>query len=137
MPFIARNCPNTDYAKKSVVHLFSSPLVKHHSMLYLDHQGLDGRWAMEPNFISGFTEGVPPPAVVLPDGYGKARLVPLSDQGGPDAALLCPPTHAQCHNQGYCIPEFMLCNGVKDCPDGEDELIETCQMFCQDRCVCL
>ncbi|KAL8601648.1 hypothetical protein ACOMHN_003914 [Nucella lapillus] len=30
-------------------------------------------------------------------------------------------THFQCHNNGYCLPVFVRCNVVKDCPEFEDE----------------
>ncbi|GFN81922.1 G-protein coupled receptor grl101-like [Plakobranchus ocellatus] len=99
-------------------------------------QDKDGHWAMESDFNPHFTEGIPPPAIVLPDGYGKVKLIPLSEQNGSYTTLLCPSTHAQCHDKGYCIPDYMLCNGVKDCPGGEDELLSTCQLFCRDRFRC-
>ncbi|XP_070206294.1 G-protein coupled receptor GRL101-like [Littorina saxatilis] len=33
----------------------------------------------------------------------------------------CPETHFQCADNGYCLPLFLLCNGVNDCPGIEDE----------------
>ncbi|XP_070206255.1 G-protein coupled receptor GRL101-like [Littorina saxatilis] len=33
----------------------------------------------------------------------------------------CPETHFQCADDGYCLPLFLLCNGVNDCPGREDE----------------
>ncbi|GFS03445.1 hypothetical protein ElyMa_006470800 [Elysia marginata] len=44
-------------------------------------------------------------------------LVSFVIQGGPDKPELCPPTQAQCHSQGDCIPDLMLCNEMKNCPD--------------------
>ncbi|XP_005094621.3 uncharacterized protein LOC101853844 [Aplysia californica] len=88
-----------------------------------------GRWIAEPRFIQHTTPVQPPPGVVQPDGYGKVTIQSLSDRQP------CPPTHAQCPN-GYCIPIYMLCNGHKDCPEGEDELTETCQSFCKGRYKC-
>ena len=35
--------------------------------------------------------------------------------------LLCPDTHFQCPGDGYCLPVFMRCNDVVDCPGREDE----------------
>ena len=34
----------------------------------------------------------------------------------------CPDTHFRCPQPVYCMPVFLRCNGVKDCPYGEDEL---------------
>ncbi|KAL8598228.1 hypothetical protein ACOMHN_035178 [Nucella lapillus] len=36
--------------------------------------------------------------------------------------VLCPETHYQCPNDGYCLPVFTRCNGYYDCPHREDEL---------------
>ena len=35
--------------------------------------------------------------------------------------LECPETHFQCLDKGYCLPIFLLCNKVYDCPGKEDE----------------
>ena len=46
----------------------------------------------------------------------------------------CPVTHFQC-SQGYCLPIYLRCNGVEDCPNREDEAScesYTCSGF--DRC---
>ncbi|XP_005112105.1 G-protein coupled receptor GRL101 [Aplysia californica] len=88
-----------------------------------------GQWILEPDFVPHTLDARPPPGVVRPDGYGKVTIEPL-DEGEP-----CPPTHAQCP-KGYCIPIHMLCNGHTDCPEGEDELAETCQSFCEGRYKC-
>ncbi|XP_070205915.1 G-protein coupled receptor GRL101-like [Littorina saxatilis] len=37
------------------------------------------------------------------------------------SSLPCPETHFQCADDGYCLPLFLLCNGVNDCPGREDE----------------
>ena len=34
---------------------------------------------------------------------------------------LCPDTHFQCPSSHYCLPVFLLCNHVYDCPGHEDE----------------
>ncbi|XP_012935010.2 G-protein coupled receptor GRL101-like, partial [Aplysia californica] len=88
-----------------------------------------GQWILEPDFVPHTVQAQPPPGVVMPDGYGKVTILPL-DEGDP-----CPPTHVQCP-KGYCVPIYMLCNGHKDCPEGEDELAETCQSFCKGRFKC-
>ena len=33
----------------------------------------------------------------------------------------CPDSHFQCLNNGHCLPVFVRCNGVYDCPSREDE----------------
>ena len=33
----------------------------------------------------------------------------------------CPETHFRCPGDGYCLPVYMRCNGVVDCPGGRDE----------------
>ena len=33
----------------------------------------------------------------------------------------CPDTHFQCPGRGYCLPVFMRCNSMMDCPGKEDE----------------
>ena len=56
----------------------------------------------------------PPPAMVefYADGtHGTTELA----SGAP-----CPPTHFQCPD-GYCLPVFVLCNSINDCPGWEDE----------------
>ena len=34
---------------------------------------------------------------------------------------VCPETHFWCLDKGYCLPVFVRCNGVYDCPGHEDE----------------
>ena len=41
--------------------------------------------------------------------------------------LQCPGTHFQCPNDRFCLPVFVICNGVWDCPDKEDE--EGCEVY--------
>ena len=44
---------------------------------------------------------------------------------GVDAA--CPETHFWCLDKDYCLPVFVRCNGVYDCPGHEDE--EGCDVY--------
>ncbi|KAL8598867.1 hypothetical protein ACOMHN_015446 [Nucella lapillus] len=41
--------------------------------------------------------------------------------------VACPATHFQCPHNGYCLPVFLRCNGVNDCPGREEE--EGCAEF--------
>ena len=76
-----------------------------------------------------------PPAVLKMDNTGKPFLsqMTVSDE--------CPVTHFQC-SQGYCLPIYLRCNGVDDCPNREDEAsceTYTCSGFyrCRGSKVCL
>ena len=35
--------------------------------------------------------------------------------------IVCPETHFWCAGKDHCLPVFVRCNGVYDCPDHEDE----------------
>ena len=76
-----------------------------------------------------------PPAVLKVDNTGKPFLsqMTVSDE--------CPVTHFQC-SQGYCLPIYLRCNGVDDCPNREDEA--SCESYmcsgfyrCRGSKVCL
>ena len=57
----------------------------------------------------------PPPSMVSFDGVGfftTERLLSSSD---------CPSTHFLCHDD-LCLPVYLICNGVTDCREGEDEV---------------
>ena len=61
-----------------------------------------------------------PPAVVDFDRFGSFILRPMDkDQNGEFPP--CPETHFRCPGNGYCLPVFVICNGVYDCPGHEDE----------------
>ena len=75
------------------------------------------------------------PAVLDVDGTGQPifREMNNSDE--------CPLTHFQC-SQGHCLPIYLRCNGVDDCPNREDEA--SCEKYscsgfyrCRGSKVCL
>ena len=56
--------------------------------------------------------------------------------------VLCPQTHFQCLGDGYCLPVYVRCNQVRDCPGGQDEVrcdSYTCPGFfrCRASTVCV
>ena len=61
---------------------------------------------------SGF---VPPPAILNVTLNNTFSFTPISPHSP------CPETHFQCPYNGYCLPVFMRCNDVNDCPGHEDE----------------
>ncbi|KAL8625854.1 hypothetical protein ACOMHN_012446 [Nucella lapillus] len=65
--------------------------------------------------LSTRTTPHPPPGVVRFTGMGSFTFKPLH-QGDS-----CPETHFQCPGDGYCLPVYVRCNGVNDCPGKEDE----------------
>ena len=64
---------------------------------------------------------LPPPALIQFDGRGATFVRPLNSSGV-NGSSVCPETHFQCPDNGYCLPVFVLCNGVYDCPGHEDEV---------------
>ena len=63
-----------------------------------------------------------------------------ADRGSVDA--VCPETHFWCRNKDYCLPVYVRCNGVYDCPGHEDEDgcdVYTCPGFyrCRASKVCV
>ena len=64
---------------------------------------------------------LPPPALIQFDGRGATFVRPLNSSGVSGSSV-CPETHFQCPDNGYCLPVFVLCNGVYDCPGHEDEV---------------
>ena len=68
----------------------------------------------------------------------KSGLRP--DRSNLDAS--CPDTHFWCPDKDYCLPVFVRCNGVYDCPTHEDEAgcdLYTCPGFyrCRASKVCV
>ena len=57
-------------------------------------------------------------------GRISRRPLPL-DRGSRDSA--CPETHFWCPDKDYCLPVYVRCNGVNDCPGHEDE--EGCDAY--------
>ena len=67
-----------------------------------------------------------PPAIVDFDGYGSIVIETLDTGDNPtnsaEMDVVCPDTHFLCPgNLTYCMPVFVRCNGVYDCPGREDE----------------
>ena len=62
-----------------------------------------------------------PPAIVDFDGKGSAVYTPLTAGGSSCSVTPCPETHFQCPGDGYCLPVYVRCNGVIDCPGRQDE----------------
>ena len=59
-----------------------------------------------------------------PKGHINRRPLP-PDRGSRDSA--CPETHFWCPDKDYCLPVYVRCNGVNDCPGHEDE--EGCDAY--------
>ena len=75
------------------------------------------------------------PAVLRVDGIGHPVLREMKNSDE------CPLTHFQC-SQGHCLPIYLRCNGVDDCPNREDEAScesYTCSGFyrCRGSNICL
>ena len=74
-----------------------------------------------------------------PKGFIDRRPLP-PDRGSRDS--VCPDTHFWCPDKDYCLPVYVRCNGVNDCPGHEDE--EGCDTYtclgfyrCRASKVCL
>ena len=63
---------------------------------------------------------MPPPALIHITKSNSIVYSPLSQVSSSHGAS-CPPTHFQCPPDGYCLPVFLRCNSVYDCPGHEDE----------------
>ena len=77
-----------------------------------------------------------PPMILHFDSRGSFTQVNMNSTDP------CPVTHFRCPRPVYCMPVFLRCNGVKDCPYGEDELKcdhVLCPMYyrCRGSSVCL
>ncbi|KAL8582326.1 hypothetical protein ACOMHN_037083 [Nucella lapillus] len=77
---------------------------------------------------------IEPPARVDFTGRGNFTVTKLHNT--------CPETHFQCPGEGYCLPVYVRCNRVNDCPGKEDEKNcdhYTCPGFyrCRHSKICL
>ena len=59
---------------------------------------------------------VPPPAIVNFTARGIRTIHSLGASNN-----TCPETHFRCTGEGYCLPVYVRCNSVYDCPGREDE----------------
>ncbi|XP_070177756.1 G-protein coupled receptor GRL101-like [Littorina saxatilis] len=86
---------------------------------------------------------IPPPAVVHFDPTANTTsAVTMTTLIPSSGSNTCPDTHFQCPGGGYCMPVFVRCNGVNDCPGHEDEEgcdTYTCPGFyrCRNSRICL
>uniref|UniRef100_A0A2C9K3F7 G-protein coupled receptors family 1 profile domain-containing protein n=1 Tax=Biomphalaria glabrata TaxID=6526 RepID=A0A2C9K3F7_BIOGL len=90
---------------------------------------LKGIQALESEFKENYFKTKPPPGIIYPDGYGKFEIKKISKNDS------CPDTHAQCY-KGYCIPVYLWCNHIRDCPYGEDEDSVRCEKLCKGLYKC-
>ena len=80
---------------------------------------------------------LPPPAIISLDGHGDFTQKPLSENEA------CPDTHFRCAGESaYCLPVYLRCNQVYDCPGQEDEAdcgTYRCPSFyrCRSSMVCV
>ncbi|XP_076435809.1 uncharacterized protein LOC143275521 [Babylonia areolata] len=85
----------------------------------------------------------PPPLFLRLDGSGSLVVDRQASGGLANGSLSCTPTHFTCSASSQdCVPVFLRCNQVRDCPDGEDE--EGCRHYtcpgffrCRDSNVCV
>ncbi|XP_025101639.1 G-protein coupled receptor GRL101-like [Pomacea canaliculata] len=82
------------------------------------------------------TNHIDPPAVINFEKDGNLTYKALS------VFESCPETHFRCPPDGYCLPVYVRCNGVYDCPNREDEAncqVYTCPGFyrCRASTVCV
>ena len=85
-----------------------------------------------PMIIGCFSD--PPPGILHLTNYGLPYIIANN-------TYECSLTHFQC-SQGFCLPIYLRCNGVDDCPNREDEAScesYTCSGFyrCRGSKVCL
>ncbi|KAK7088240.1 hypothetical protein V1264_022177 [Littorina saxatilis] len=110
----------------------STQCVEHDAYCNKQQQCVDGTDEADCHSFYLFIEmaNAPPPAYIryrlalYPSWYRKtnfrAEPIPTSN-GDVNGTLQCDHTHFQCQGNGYCLPVYMRCNGVADCPGGEDE----------------
>ena len=88
----------------------------------------------------------PPPAIVQLNPKSRPGetmfFEPISDVRTDSGESVCPESHFQCPGDGYCLPVYLRCNAVSDCPGREDEAgcsSYTCPGFyrCRGAVTCL
>ena len=79
----------------------------------------------------------PPPALVNFTPHGTLAITSLNHYGA-----TCPDTHFWCPGEDYCLPVYVRCNAVYDCPGHEDE--EGCERYtcpgfyrCRNSAICV
>ena len=84
------------------------------------------------------------PAIVDYDGRGAVQKRPLAraTEFPNNSSSACPTSHFLCTEADFCLPVYVRCNGVNDCPGREDEAgcdSYTCPGFyrCRGSRVCL
>ena len=109
---------------------------------------LDGSDENMCRFRPDYTARSPRGQIVSFTKEGKFKLTAIniistgSSVPSETARLQCPHTHFQCPNDRLCLPVFVICNGVWDCPGKEDE--DGCEEYrcpgyyrCRSSRVCL
>ena len=66
------------------------------------------------------------PMIIYFRQNGKIDRRPLPPERGSGNSA-CPETHFWCPDKDYCLPVYVRCNGVNDCPGHEDE--EGCDTY--------
>ena len=70
---------------------------------------------------SMYPSTVKTPAIVhFNSSDGRMTLSSVNDSLASQSSP-CPEDHLHCPSNGYCLPVFLRCNGVYDCPGREDE----------------
>ncbi|KAL8595478.1 hypothetical protein ACOMHN_024177 [Nucella lapillus] len=101
----------------------------------------EGNQCETPLFLPSHTP--PPPLFLGMDGGGFLGVDHNASQLLANGSLACPQTHFTCSDSSQdCLPVFLRCNQVEDCPSGEDEAscrVYTCPGFfrCRESNVCL
>ncbi|XP_070186419.1 G-protein coupled receptor GRL101-like [Littorina saxatilis] len=83
--------------------------------------GLDELQCSSSYITYDYTVTLQPPAVVHLDGRGSFTTTAITINDTHYDQFPCPDTHFQCPEDGYCLPVYVRCNGVHDCPGREDE----------------
>ena len=79
------------------------------------HQKTSGRLTT----IKARFQPLPPPAII--ELTGGLHFLPMGNKSQWQRPL-CPDTHFLCPSSQYCLPVFVRCNKVHDCPGHEDEV---------------